>query len=85
MLLGAWLTFEKLVLGEAIGGRPLLMLAVLLIVVGTQFFGLGLLGEYQSYGSNEPHPDRPIPLRETAGLGTRPELIQKTPTPGSTS
>lgn len=73
-LFGAWLTFEKLVLGNAIGTRPLLMLAVLLIVIGTQFFGLGLLGEYQSYGSNEPQSDRPIPLSETMGLGTRPAL-----------
>jgi glycosyltransferase involved in cell wall biosynthesis len=31
--------------GEAIGGRPLLMLGVLLLVVGVQFFSLGLVGE----------------------------------------
>lgn len=83
VLLGLWLTFEKVVLGEAIGTRPLLMLAVLMIVIGTQFFGLGLLGEYQSYGSNAPEPDRPIPLRETAGLGTRPELTAPPSMPGS--
>jgi glycosyltransferase involved in cell wall biosynthesis len=85
VLIGLWLSFEKLVLGEAIGGRPLLLLAVLLIVIGTQFFGLGLLGEYQSYGSNAPQPDRPIPLRETAGLGTRPELTSSATAPGSSS
>jgi glycosyltransferase involved in cell wall biosynthesis len=83
-LIGLWLTFEKLVLGDAIGGRPLLLLAVLLIVIGTQFFGLGLLGEYQSYGSNKPEPDRPIPLRETTGLGTRPELSSPVSNAGST-
>lgn len=59
---------------EAIGGRPLLMLAVLLIVIGTQFFGLGLLGEYLSFGNNAPEPDKPLPLSETSGLGTRPGL-----------
>jgi glycosyltransferase involved in cell wall biosynthesis len=85
VLLGLWLTFEKLVLDEAIGTRPLLMLSVLLIVIGTQFFGLGLLGEYQSYGSNAPEPDRPIPLRETSGLGTRPELASSIVPPGSVS
>ena len=74
ILLGLWLTFEKLVLGNPIGARPLLMLSVLLIVIGTQFFGLGLLGEYQSYGSNAPQPDRQIPLRATVGLATRPAL-----------
>jgi glycosyltransferase involved in cell wall biosynthesis len=31
--------------GEAIGHRPLLLLGVLLVVVGMQFFSLGLLGE----------------------------------------
>ncbi len=31
--------------GEAIGGRPLLLLGVLLIIVGIQLIGMGLLGE----------------------------------------
>ncbi len=73
-LLGLWLTIEKFAMNEAIGTRPALMLAVLLIVIGTQFFGLGLLGEYLSFGNNAPQPDRLMPIRETAGLGTRPAL-----------
>ena len=32
-------------MGEAIGHRPLLTLGVLLVVVGLQFFSLGLLSE----------------------------------------
>ena len=39
-----YLTVDKL-LGHAIGRRPLLILGVLLVVVGLQFFSLGLLGE----------------------------------------
>lgn len=78
VLLGLWLSVEKFALGHAIGTRPLLLLAVLLIVVGTQFFGLGLLGEYQSYGSNAPQPDRPMALSRTIGLPHRPELEQST-------
>ena len=31
--------------GEAIGGRPLLLLGVLLIVVGVQLFTIGLVSE----------------------------------------
>lgn len=31
--------------GELIGDRPLLMLAILLVILGVQFFSLGLLGE----------------------------------------
>ena len=43
--IGAYLTGIKLFLGAHIGGRPLLFLAVLLIVVGVQFVFMGLLGE----------------------------------------
>jgi glycosyltransferase involved in cell wall biosynthesis len=39
-----YLTVVKL-MGHAIGGRPLLTLGVLLVVVGMQFFSLGLIGE----------------------------------------
>lgn len=74
-----WLAVEKFINNEAIGGRPLLMAAVLMIVIGTQFFGLGLLGEYLSFGNNAPQPDKLLPLRETAGLGTRPTLSQSEP------
>ena len=41
----AYLTVVKLVYGEAIGGRPLLIFGVLLILLGTQSFLAGLLGE----------------------------------------
>lgn len=73
-LAGFWLAIEKFINHEAIGSRPLLMLAVLLMVIGTQFFGLGLLGEYLSFGNNAPQPDKLMPLRETTGLGNRPQL-----------
>jgi dolichol-phosphate mannosyltransferase len=39
-----YLTLEKAG-GAGIGGRPLLMLGVLLVVVGVQFLSLGLIGE----------------------------------------
>ncbi len=40
-----YLTLLKLFTGESIGGRPLLLLGVLLIVVGMQLVVMGLLGE----------------------------------------
>lgn len=40
-----WLGAEKLMLGHRIGGRPLVLLAILLVVVGVQFISIGLLGE----------------------------------------
>ncbi len=68
LALGLYLSAVKLVAGETIGGRPLLLLAVLLLVVGAQFFGLGLLGEFLAHGSNAPRADlRPL-VREALGF-----------------
>ncbi len=43
--IGIYLTFVKLALGEMIGNRPLLILAVLLLLTGVQLFCFGLLAE----------------------------------------
>lgn len=40
-----YLSIEKIFLGKPIGGRPLLLLGALLVIVGIQFIGMGLLGE----------------------------------------
>ena len=40
-----YLSFQKLVMGMAIGTRPLLLLGVLLLFTGFQFMSMGLLGE----------------------------------------
>lgn len=45
ILVNAYLTYEKLVLDKWISNRPLLFLGILLIIVGIQFFSVGLLGE----------------------------------------
>jgi len=44
----AYLTILKLGFGQNIGGRPLLLLGVLLIFIGAQFVTLGLLAELQT-------------------------------------
>ncbi|MBD2518695.1 glycosyltransferase family 2 protein [Nostoc sp. FACHB-973] len=44
-VIGIYLTFIKLAFGEMIGNRPLLILAVLLLVTGVQLFCFGLLAE----------------------------------------
>jgi glycosyltransferase involved in cell wall biosynthesis len=44
-LLLAYLGYVRLIVGQSIGDRPLLLLAVLMVVIGVQFLGLGLLGE----------------------------------------
>ncbi len=45
LLISFYLTVEKVFSGRDIGGRPLLLLGALLIIVGIQFIGMGLLGE----------------------------------------
>ncbi len=44
-LISLYLSFEKIFYGHNIGGRPLLLLGALLIIVGIQLIGMGLLGE----------------------------------------
>ena len=44
-LIGLYLTFVKIFLDQDIGGRPMLLLAVLLVVIGVQLITMGLLGE----------------------------------------
>ncbi len=44
-LISLYLTIQKIVKGLDVGGRPLLLLGALLIIVGIQLIGMGLLGE----------------------------------------
>ncbi|MBD1826996.1 glycosyltransferase family 2 protein [Microcoleus vaginatus GB1-A2] len=44
-VLGIYLTFLKLAFGQSIGNRPLLILAVVLLLTGVQLFCFGLLAE----------------------------------------
>ncbi|MGA9120434.1 MAG: glycosyltransferase [Bacteroidota bacterium] len=44
-VIATWLIIEKLMGATALGNRPLFLLAIVLVVVGVQFFSIGLLGE----------------------------------------
>lgn len=46
--LGLYLALYKIVTGADIGNRPLLSLAILLMILGVQFLVMGLLGELQA-------------------------------------
>jgi glycosyltransferase involved in cell wall biosynthesis len=63
-----WLAFDKLVLGEDIGGRPLLLLGVLLTLVGTQLLAVGLIGELLIRIYHEPKGRRQYILRDPKDL-----------------
>jgi hypothetical protein len=43
--IAVYLTFAKIALGQSIGGRPLLLLSVLFIILGVQLIIMGLIGE----------------------------------------
>jgi len=45
LVISIWLSIQRLFLGQSLANRPLLLLAVLLIVIGFQFIMLGLLAE----------------------------------------
>jgi len=70
-LMGAYLTLLKL-FGAEIGGRPLLMLSVLLIVVGVQLLAAGVLGEMLTRIYHEPQGRKQYTLRKTLPAPMKP-------------
>lgn len=73
ILLGLYLTFLKLGLGQNIGERPLLILSVVLLLTGIQLFCFGLLGELMMRTYHESQ-GRPIyRVREIAEFGVESE------------
>lgn len=58
-LIAIYLTIQKWVYDLEIGGRPLLLLAILLIFIGFQFVTMGLLGEMLARTYHESQ-DRPV-------------------------
>jgi glycosyltransferase involved in cell wall biosynthesis len=55
----AWLAFQRLVLGQPLADRPLLLFAIVLAIVGVQFVLFGLLAEIQTRTYYESQ-DKPI-------------------------
>jgi len=67
ILIGFYLTFIKLFMGADIGGRPMLLLAVLLVVIGVQLITMGLLGEMTIRTYHESQNKPIYVVREVAG------------------
>lgn len=63
-ILALWLSYQRLFLRVGIGGRPLLLLAILLIVIGFQFITLGLLAEIMVRAYHESAEKRIYFIRE---------------------
>jgi glycosyltransferase involved in cell wall biosynthesis len=69
---GVYLTFLKLTLGEDIGNRPLLILAIVLFLTGIQLLSFGLLAELSMRTYHESQ-NRPI-YRVREVIGSKPEV-----------
>jgi glycosyltransferase involved in cell wall biosynthesis len=63
--IAAYLSFLRLFLGWPIANRPLLMLAILLILVGVQLVTMGLLGELTARTYHEAQGKKIYVIRET--------------------
>jgi glycosyltransferase involved in cell wall biosynthesis len=70
-----YLSFDKLVLGHDIGGRPLLLLGVMLALIGVQLVATGVLGELLTRIYHEPEGRQQYLLRPSPRLRRRAPAI----------
>lgn len=63
-VIGLILSYQRLILKQGIAGRPLLLLAILLIVIGIQFITLGLLAEIMVRSYHESSDKRTYFIQE---------------------
>jgi len=75
--IGVELTIERLFFDHQIGTRPLLTLCVLLVVIGAQFFGLGLLGEFLAHNSNAPQREPSRAINQKLGVPRKLALLDE--------
>lgn len=68
VLIGLYLTFVKLVLGQDIGDRPLLILGVLLIILAVQMISIGLVAEIVIRTYHESQRKPIYMVRESLGV-----------------
>jgi glycosyltransferase involved in cell wall biosynthesis len=69
-LILAWLTAEKILLERDIGGRPLLLLGVLLMLIGVQLVATGVIGELLTRIYHEPQGRAQYLLRRAPRKGS---------------
>ncbi len=68
-LTALYLSILKIFYNQALSNRPLLFLAVLMIMVGLQFFSLGLLSELIVNQNRKLNRDKNIAIRELINIG----------------
>jgi len=77
LLLGLWLVGQKVLLGTDIGGRPLLLAAVLSLLAGVQLFCFGLLAELQmrTYHESQGRPIYRVRTTLRGGAAAHPRTV----------
>ena len=78
LLLAAWLGFERIVFGVRLAGRPIVLLAILLAVLGVQLISIGLLGEMMVRTYHESQGKPIFRVREIVETSA-PELTSRRP------
>ncbi len=78
LLLAGFLGFERIVLGVRLAGRPIVLLAILLAVLGVQLISIGLLGEMMVRTYHESQGKPIFRVREIVEGGV-PELTSTRP------
>ena len=78
-LILVYLAFIKVVFGEQIGNRPLLLLGILLVVVSIQFFTTGIMSEMMTRTYYESSDTRPYILTQRSQVEGAEELPWKMP------
>jgi glycosyltransferase involved in cell wall biosynthesis len=71
-VLTLYLGIERMVFGIALADRPILLLAILLVLVGVQFIALGLLGEMLARLYHESQGKPTYVVREIIGMARAP-------------
>ncbi|MCD6419588.1 MAG: glycosyltransferase family 2 protein [Synergistetes bacterium] len=69
----AYLIFERMVYGVPLSNKPSLLISVMLLIVGVQFLGIGLLGEIMIRTYYESQGKSPYSIKEMLNLEGRNE------------
>ncbi len=77
-IVGLWLSYERLVLDMSLSERPLLLLAILLVILGVQMISIGLVAEIvmRTYYNPQGHPSYSVRYRLDASQKKQDEEVE---------
>ena len=66
-----WLCLEKILVGQDLADRPIVLLAILLALAGIQFITVGLLAEMQARTYHESQKKPIYSIRDVLGVNSQ--------------